>query len=158
MLCGKCKKNQATKAYEQVKKGKKEVGYYCLDCYQKLFLYVEDNANTDGAVCPYCGVSVAEFKRRNLVGCANCYKTLSAVITPVIIKMQGGEVHKGKTAYENSQEAIERRCYELKTMAKKCHSENDFEGAREYEKQIVRLKTGEEEEYSWRSRDLSKRS
>ena len=158
MLCGQCKKNQATKAYEQIKKGKKEVEYYCLECYQTLFLYVEEQTENKQNVCPYCGTSVSELKRRNLVGCANCYKTLSATVTPIVIKMQGSETHQGKTVGETERERIERRCYELKTMAKKSYVENDFESAREYERQIVLLKTGEEEEFVWRNRDLSKRS
>lgn len=157
MLCGQCKKNQAVKAYEQIKKGKKEVGYYCLDCYHKLFLFVEEQTDRQSA-CPYCNTLVSEIKRRNLAGCAYCYQALTATLTPIAIKMQGGQAHKGKTPYQTQQEIRERRCYELKVLAKKCYEENDFEGAREYERQIVLLKTGEEEDFVWRNRDLSKRS
>ena len=158
MLCSQCKKNQATKAYEQIKKDKKAVVYYCLECYEKLFLCVEEKVGEKQNACPYCGTLASEIKRRNLVGCANCYNLLSSTVMPVVVKMQGCEVHKGKTVWETEEERIQRRCSELKTMAKKCYSENDYEGAREYERQIVLLKTGEEEEYSWRNRDLSKRS
>ena len=158
MLCERCKKNQATKAYEQITNGKKAVGYYCLECYQNLFLFVEEQDAPKQSVCSYCGTSVSEIKKRNLVGCAYCYQTLSSALTPIVIKMQGVEVHKGKPLYESEQERVEHRSYELKTLSKKSYAENDFERAREYERQIVLLKSGDEEEYEWRNRNLSKRS
>lgn len=159
MLCAKCRKNQATKTYEQMRKGKKEVSYYCLDCYHKSFLCDEENSLAFVySACPYCGTTAEEFKRRNLVGCARCYETLQRAVYPVIRKMQGDELHKGKAPYETETERIERRCFELKTLAEKRYLEGDKEGAAEYEEQIASLKAGEEEVYSWRSLDLSKRS
>ncbi|MBQ8323452.1 MAG: hypothetical protein IJX91_05745 [Clostridia bacterium] len=159
MLCAKCRKNQATKTYEQIKKGKKEISYYCLDCYHNTFLC--DDERSDAYVysaCPYCGTTAEEFKKRNLVGCAYCYETLQRAVYPVIRKMQGGELHRGKAPYENEREKTERRCLELKTLAEKRYREGDKEGAAEYEEQISRLRAGDEEEYAWRSRISSKRS
>ena len=159
MLCAKCRKNQATKTYEQMRKGKREVSYYCLDCYHKTFLC--DDEKSDANVyfaCPYCGTSIDEFKKRNLVGCAYCYQTLQRGVYPVVRKMQGTELHKGKPPYETEQEKIERRAFELKVLAEKRYLDGDEEGAAEYEEQISRLKAGEEEEYVWRNRNLLKRS
>ena len=94
MLCGKCKKNQATKTYEQIKKGKKEVAYYCLACYHETFLCAEEEQTSQiFSACPYCGTTVSEFKKRNLVGCARCYTMLSGAVLPVVVKMQGGKIH-----------------------------------------------------------------
>ena len=59
MLCGKCKKNQATKTYETLKNGKKQTEYFCLECYHKGFVYVEEGEAL--SACPYCGTTVAQF-------------------------------------------------------------------------------------------------
>lgn len=158
MLCGNCKKNQATKTYEQIKKGKKTVDYYCMDCYARLFITTDEREET-ASVCPYCGTTAEEIKKRNLVGCANCYKTLKAVLYPMVTKMQGGEAHKGKTPQGDEDERISRRCYELKTIAEKRMSEGDFEGAKLYLQRLSALESGRAgEDFVWLSQDLSKQS
>ncbi|MBQ8685716.1 MAG: hypothetical protein IJ514_06075 [Clostridia bacterium] len=158
MLCGNCKKNQATKTYEQIKKGKKTVDYYCMDCYARLFIAADETSET-ASVCPYCGTTAEEVKKRNLVGCANCYKTLKGVLFPVVTKMQGGEAHKGKSPLGGESERIARRCYELKTIADKLFSEGDYDGARLYLQRLTALENGMTEEgFVWRSQALSKRS
>ena len=98
MRCCHCKQKEATKSYEQLKKGKSVVEYYCMDCYHQLFL--EENAKTDGetlSVCPYCGMSLQEVSASKLVGCAHCYATMRKGVNPLVIKMQGDRAHKGKT-------------------------------------------------------------
>lgn len=161
MLCQHCKKNQATKTYEQTKKGKREVAYFCLECYHKIFLCADgEDEGTPRTVCPYCGTTATEFKKRNLVGCANCYTTLASYVYPVIMKMQGEEVHKGEKPFKKDEsEQSEKRLYELKTLSKKYKDEQDYESARAYEERLVRLENGLEEDYVWRNRLLlSKRS
>ena len=143
MLCGYCRKNQATKTYEQIKKGKKTVEYYCLDCYHRLFVTTDE---TDLAtVCPYCGTTAEEVKKRNLVGCAYCYTTLKGTLFPVIAKMQ---------------ERKNRRRYELQTVAEKLRAEGNAEDAKECERRLRELDNGiAEEDFVWRKRpDLYKRS
>ena len=102
MLCAKCKKNQATKTYELIKNGKQERVYYCLECYHNDFVFVE--TETALSACPYCGTTATQFKRTSLVGCAQCYTALAHVVFPVVSKMQGGEKHRGKRAYETEEE------------------------------------------------------
>ena len=87
MLCGICRKNQATKTYEQIKNGKVAVEYYCLDCYHRQFISADNKA--DASVCPACGTTVEEVKKRNLVGCAYCYKAFQNALVPVISKLAG---------------------------------------------------------------------
>ena len=161
MLCGNCKKNQATKTYEQIKKGKKVVEYYCLDCYHQLFIDTESQTGKEEAsACPYCGTTAEEVKKRKLVGCARCYETLSNVLYPIVSKMQGGAAHTGKKPFGGELERIARRCYELKAIAEKLRKEKDFEGEKACLKRLHALQTGyAEEDFVWRKRlDLYKRS
>ncbi len=156
MLCAKCKKNQATKTYELIKNGKKETAYYCLQCYHKDFVCVETEETL--SACPYCGTTASYFKRTGLVGCANCYQTLAHAVYPTVTKMQGGERHRGKSAYEDYAERIERRCNELDIMANKYYLENDDKSAAVYEEQIDALRERKGEQAIWHSPLLSKRS
>lgn len=159
MLCGKCRKNQATKTYEQIKKGKREISYYCLDCYHQYFLSVDETLGGETlSACPYCGTTVTEFRKRNLVGCANCYTSLQHAVFPVVAKMQGEQLHKGKCPYSTDAERAEKRRLELESMAEKYYSENDYKAAGKYEEQISRLIEGYEEVYSWHSQNSSKQS
>ena len=102
MLCCHCKKNQATKTYDRITDGKKQTEYYCLDCYHRLFISIEaDAAEGKGgdrqiAMCPYCGTSEEDFRACGLVGCAQCYQSLSKAVIPVVIRLQGTETHCGK--------------------------------------------------------------
>ena len=159
MLCGNCKKNQATKTYEQINQGKREVAYYCLECYHKLFVYAEETRDGEYSACPYCGTTAEEVKKRNLVGCANCYKTLKGVLYPIVSKMQGGQIHKGKGPQGGEDERIARRINELKTIAEKRFAEDDYDGGRLYLQRLSALENGQtEENFVWHSQDLSKQS
>lgn len=153
MLCGNCKKNQATKTYEDIKKGKKTVEYYCLDCYHRLFSASEPKDQADA--CPYCGTTAEEFKKRNLVGCVQCYTTLKGVVLPVVAKLQGSATHKGKQPLGGQSERTRRRQGELKMMVDKFNAEKDFASARAYTERLMMLQEGTEEDYVWRKRPLS---
>ena len=175
MLCCNCKKNQAAKTYERVKDGEKFTQYYCLDCYQRLFLDVvktEDSLS----VCPYCGMTKEELSKGKLVGCGYCYKTLFDMVMPLVISMQGVETHKGKcppledeeeqSSYTDAECETEKRkrarflrqCHELETIIGKLVAEQDFQGAKEYEEKLKRMKEKSEveEEFVWRRRSLFK--
>lgn len=150
MLCAKCKKNQATKTYELIKNGKQERVYYCLECYHNDFVFVE--TETALSACPYCGTTATQFKRTSLVGCAQCYTVLAHVVFPVVSKMQGGEKHRGKRAYETEEERIELRRKELDIMANKYYLANDDKGAAVYEEKIDALRTLKDGEVIWHNR------
>lgn len=166
MLCCHCKNNQATKTYEQVKRGVLETEYYCLDCFQRLFLTQTSKAAGALSVCPYCGTTVEEFQAKKLVGCAHCYTTLNAELTPVIVKMQGIEIHKGKrppldnpemdSGEENSLELImqaryNRQVRELTMIIEKLKKEKNYERAKEYADKLSRMRSTSaiEEDFVW---------
>ena len=170
MLCAQCKKNQATKTYEQVKSGGKITEYYCLDCYHRLFLCQQE---TEGditlSVCPYCGTTAEEFKATNMVGCAYCYQMLEKTIWSAVVKMQGKKAHMGKcpsfaegfedvVAHENGkilaakQTKYQRQCRELEMVIDRLKKDGNFDGAKNYEEKLARMQEkGEiEEDFVWR--------
>ncbi len=177
MRCFHCKENQATKTYERVKNGKKLSEFYCLQCYERLFFEDEIKAETDSTdTCPYCGMTLAEVEEKKLVGCAYCYKMMHGGVSPIIIKMQGKETHKGKGPVLDSEEEqkfarlgeaepseaemdaalersrLRRQCYELEVILTKLKNEGDFEGAQGYADKLSRMRGNAriEEEFVWR--------
>ena len=182
MRCGHCEKNEATRTYEQIKNGKKSVEYYCMACYDRLFLNAEKAEGAESlSACPYCGMTASEFRAGKLVGCAYCYRTLKEVVLPVAVKMQGEKTHRGKTpplSYEDETGAdeeynaalhkqavetarLERQCNELETIIAKLKKEDNYEDAKSYADKLssMRSNSAVEEEFVWRTRrNLSKRS
>ena len=169
MLCIQCKKNQATKTYVQIKNGVKQTQYYCLECDNRLFLCQQEaEGETALSACPYCGTTVEEFEKTNLVGCARCYQVLEKTIWPVVMKMQGKEAHKGKhpsleegfesggvLAY-SEKDAIEktrfrRRCRELEMLIERLKKDGDEASAKRYEEKLLRMKQKMtiEEDFVW---------
>ena len=181
MRCLYCNKNEATKTYEQVKKGKRTTEYYCLECYHRLFLCAEDTEAGDAlSACPYCGTALSEYEATKLVGCAYCYRTMGAGLYPSIVKMQGGvSGHRGKMPplspededvldkKEFATEAefilyradaakrvrIERQCGELEILSDYLREKKDYDGADGYEAKLAKMRaTSEvEEEFVWRT-------
>lgn len=113
MLCDECKKNEAT--FHSLKKinGVTTVKHLCSECQKKYggFKAVKlsglsdffsnltglfEEPEQEEAICSSCGTSAEEFLRSGFVGCSDCYRELSAVILPVIRKMQGDTSHVGK--------------------------------------------------------------
>lgn len=175
MRCCHCNQKEATKTYEQFKNGKRETSYFCMDCYDKLFL--DENTKTDGdtlSVCPYCGMTLKSFAATKLVGCAHCYGALREGVLPTLLKMQGNRAHVGKTPpleYGETQfggevydeelrketlknARFERQCHELEVIIAKLKAENNFEDAKGYADKlsVMRSKISIEEEFVWRTR------
>ena len=178
MRCFYCNKNEAVKSYERVEKGGTERAYYCLACYERLFLCVKEaESERSLSVCPYCGTALEEFHARKIVGCAYCYKTMRAGIVPAIVKMQGqncghrgrkpllseeGEMILGRESFATEEERdnlrleivkaerFARQKGELEALIKYLGGANP-EREREYKDKLERMvKTGEvEEEIVW---------
>ena len=174
MRCCYCGEKEATKTYER--KGKeRKIEYYCMDCYDKLFLSAEDAAGeTSLSSCPYCGMSLAEVQSTKLVGCAHCYRTMKGGVYPIVVKMQGDGAHTGKMppvgadgkqvdlremlpeVYEETlrKERYKRQCNELEIIISKLKAENNYEDAKDYADKLslMRSSTEIEEEFVWRTR------
>jgi len=146
MLCCQCKKNQATKTYDRITDGKKQTEYYCLDCYHRLFISIDEVAGEgrrrDGqiAMCPYCGMSEEEFKTRGVVGCAQCYQSLAKTALPVVIRLQGMEAHRGKKPKisDEREEMINQRNF-LKERVEQLMKEKNYEAVKICSEELNRL-------------------
>ena len=144
MLCRHCQKNQATKYREEGK----EIGYYCYDCYDRLFLRAGAKrtpvrANSGGGeVCSVCGRTEREFLSSGLVGCANCYEELQ-IVRRSVFQMQGideTERHRGKqgNGEEKLAELVFRR-NEIKASLEKMIAKKDLKAVNRYREELQNL-------------------
>ncbi len=145
-LCCYCEKRSATKAYEEVRGGKAQTNYYCLRCFERLFL-AQDESFFDGldknlskGVCLDCGLTAQEFFKTGLVGCANCYRYLKKEIYPSILKMQGDRAHcgKGSQLIEERERLVEKR-NEAKRLVDVYLAERNYDAAQEQMSELKRL-------------------
>ncbi len=173
-MCQHCKNKDAVRSYTDPKTPTKRE-FYCLECYEALFLSEEHGEEL--SACPYCGTALAEVQKSKLVGCAHCYTTMQEGVRPMILKMQGGRAHTGKTpsieGYEKGyvsaefrrreieRARFERQCRELEMIIEKLKSEEKYEDAKGYAEKLAVMKNRSaiEEDFVWRTRrSLSKQS
>lgn len=113
--CDLCGKRVATLRVRQVDKGGAADIEICAECARErgfteagqiktsvaeiLADIKQSVAEGDSAiVCPGCGMSFAEFKRRGRLGCARCYPAFEEKLRPLIRRVQGAVQHVGRTA------------------------------------------------------------
>lgn len=174
MSCCNCKKNDATMSYVEIKNGKRTISYYCMLCYQKLFLD-EKAAQEEGSftTCPYCETTLEEYRKSKIVGCGYCYRMMEKSLMPSIVKMQGQrKAHCGKTPpldmetatdigqyfdedvkkeVKAKQDRLERQCNELTLIIQKLQKEGKLAAAKEYAYKLSTMKSKLEieEEFVW---------
>ena len=158
MLCRYCQKNQSTKTHEFLDGGVKKTEYYCFACYDRLVARARKETSivtevkplvktpeikyARTGVCSVCGRTEKEFLSSGLVGCANCYDSLSCV-RPTIAKMQGieqGDRHRGKdkSGSEERAELVFRR-NEIRERLEQKISQKDLVGAQKLQEELQLL-------------------
>ena len=154
------------------------MGYYCMDCFQRLFISFEESEGASLSSCPYCGMTLEEVRAGKIVGCAYCYRTMRGGIYPLIQKMQGDGAHTGERpplfphrnygdlehlSQDEKKDMIrkarlEKQCREIETIIEKLKSEGNYDDAKEYAGKLSSMRGNLEieEEFVWRTRQTSK--
>jgi protein arginine kinase activator len=55
--------------------------------------------------CPSCGLTFSEFSRLGRFGCGKCYKTFRDQLQPLLRKIHGSSLHRGKLPPMQSEDA-----------------------------------------------------
>jgi len=84
------------------------------------------DGGTRDPVCPGCGISRAEYRRRSRLGCPVCYETFARDLDAVIRDMHRANEHVGKVPASESTAVTRRR---LEEALKKAVAAQDFTGA-----------------------------
>ena len=103
MKCTQC--GRPASKYQIAAGGKTREAVLCPACYAAL-------TAREGRRCPACGMTLEEYRRTGLVGCAECYRFFRRELLPAVKEIQGGTAHTGKTpaadAGENYELLLER--------------------------------------------------
>ena len=151
-LCEYCKINPATNHHVRQTKEGEVKAYYCLACYRKVKAAEESqktaavSAKGKTARCPNCGCTVEQFKKRNLVGCAHCYKALSWAIEPIIERMQGTAPHCGRQENLDARTRLMRRYNEVGVIRDNLLDKSQEEAYDEEMRRIQSLLSSNKEE------------
>lgn len=123
MLCDNCGKREANVRYSENINGKKKELNLCEECSKKLGIgkmdfsmpidfssffggLVEDFMTPEfmplfddvkSLKCDECGYTFNDIVNTGKLGCANCYETFEERLDPIIKKIQGSNVHVGRT-------------------------------------------------------------
>jgi len=114
MKCENCHEREATVHYTEIENGDKREIHLCEECYrqkltpvqkamdftemlkQLLHGAVQDQGASARAICPTCGISLAEFRAAGRLGCPNDYRVFKEALGPLIEKLQHGTRHLGR--------------------------------------------------------------
>lgn len=111
MLCQKCNSKQASVYVKKTVNGSLSELALCSDCaaemgygnslfsFDNLLGTLLGNMNKDPFTkrCPKCGSSFEDISRSGKVGCKECYATFESKLIPLIQRIHGTTVHKGKS-------------------------------------------------------------
>jgi len=152
MLCQDCKKHEATVHLTQIANNEKKVLSLCKKCAAKKgfhspldnvpfplseilsgFIQHEitaDRGSSENLVCPGCGLSFDEFIKQGRFGCGDCYRTFRSKLEPIMRKIHGSSLHKGKLPASDSDDILPIKEEErLEAELKKAVEAEDFERA-----------------------------
>ena len=120
MLCQDCKKREAQVHFTQIVNNEKTTLSLCKDCaaargfhsplenapfpLAEILSGLTESTPAFGAndtaeqqVCPNCGLSFNEFARLGRFGCGKCYQTFRVRIEPIMRKIHGASLHRGRS-------------------------------------------------------------
>ncbi len=152
MVCQDCKKQQATVHLTQIVDNEKVVLSLCKDCAAKRGFHSPlDNVPfplaeiLSGLIqpqlparseempeikCPGCGLTFVEFAQQGRFGCGQCYKAFRAQLEPIMRRIHGSSLHKGKLPVGEAAQTLPIKEEErLETELKKAIESEDFERA-----------------------------
>jgi protein arginine kinase activator len=118
-LCQSCKQNPATIHFTEIKDAEKRELHVCEACAQSQNLTTgpllaalppmlaqlvgkpgSGKAAKASAApaprCPTCGISFAEFREKGRLGCPNDYEFFRESLDPLLEKIHGAAVHRGR--------------------------------------------------------------
>ena len=94
----------------------------------------------ESAVCPGCGMRLAEFAHGGKAGCGKCYTTFKDALAPTIKKLHGNTRHTGKfPSGRKAKPTVEQLRAELTEKMQKAVEKQEYEKAAEYRDKIKAL-------------------
>ncbi|MCL2498564.1 MAG: UvrB/UvrC motif-containing protein [Symbiobacteriaceae bacterium] len=172
MLCQECQQETATVHAIQFSQGKTSERHLCEACAKKAGLKfgeeffnfsvtnllaglldaqapsTPEHQQQQQSVterCPRCGISYRRFHRTGRLGCAECYQAFSQHLEPLLRRVQGATLHRGKLPLRGGKSAkLRRQIQDLRLSLQRAVEEERYEVAASLRDQIRTLeKEGE---------------
>jgi protein arginine kinase activator len=105
MKCDLCGNNEAKyKYYEVDSEGVREMNI-CSECAHRKgidFSPRTQELKVDNIVCKNCNLSFKEYKKKNRLGCTECYINFRSKIDSILLQTHNSLIHKGKKPVKNA--------------------------------------------------------
>lgn len=99
------------------------------------------NAGQTELICPSCGMSYRDFEQMGKIGCADCYKTFRHQLEPLLRRIHGSSVHRGKIPHRSGNTLeLKHEIGRLNQNLQECVAQEEYEKAAEYRDKIRALK------------------
>ncbi len=149
MLCDECGEREAEIQVTKIVGGEISHLNLCRECAQEIaeevafsmlselpkFLKdlldfsVFSEATFEPKSCSRCGLTIQEFQEKGRLGCSECYKVFWDELDPLLKRVHGSRVHRGKAPSMPEPEKIRRRVNALRKRLEKLIKEEKFEEA-----------------------------
>ncbi len=163
MLCQNCNEHEATVHLTQIINNEKTVLSLCKDCAaQKGFHspldsvpfplseilsglvqqdHFESRESAEDLKCPNCELTFENFIQQGRFGCGECYRAFRHRLEPIMRKIHGSSLHKGKLPASDSNEMLPIREEErLEKELKKAVETEDFERAADLRDKLLAVR------------------
>lgn len=170
MLCEECGRSEAIVHIVQIGPGGRSEKNICMSCaarYGETILRAqqqnvsvndflkgifggsrEESEATDDAphiTCPNCGMRFQDFSRAG-IGCSVCYDTFHRELEPLLRRIHGSSVHRGKIPRRSGSSIMLRQeAEQLRARLKEAVAREEYEKAAEYRDRIRSLERQLEE-------------
>ncbi|MFC2340964.1 MAG: UvrB/UvrC motif-containing protein [Selenomonas artemidis] len=170
MLCEECGRNEAIVHIVQIGPGGRSEKNICMSCaarYGETILRAqqqnvsvndflrgifgsgdEESETADDAVhtnCPNCGMRFQDFSQAG-IGCSVCYETFHHELQPLLRRIHGSSVHRGKIPHRSGSAIVLRQeAEQLRIRLKEAVAREEYEKAAEYRDRIRHLEQQMEE-------------
>lgn len=148
MLCQNCKRNDAGVHLKRIINGEAAEIHLCSSCAASLgvsdmltgFSPLGDilgNILSSGETrrisnkilsCETCGLTFEDIVKTGSIGCPDCYRAFTGKLRPVLVKLHGRAVYKGRVPDSGKEEAIvKNRIEDLRVQLERAVAEQNFE-------------------------------
>lgn len=92
-------------------------------------------------VCPRCGMSYRDFSQTGKIGCAACYGTFRQQLEPMLRRIHGSSVHRGKIPHRSGGTLeLKQNITLLQQQLKACVEQEEYEKAAELRDKVRAMK------------------
>lgn len=163
MLCQDCKEHEASVHLTQIVNNEKTILSLCKDCAAKKGFHspldnvpfplseilaglvqqehFEGKKTIEDLSCPNCLLTFENFIQQGRFGCGECYRTFRSRLEPIMRKIHGSSLHKGKLPVSETNEMLPIREEErLEKELKKAVETEDFERAADLRDKLMTVR------------------